>query len=219
MKKVLIGLLLVLCVAGGFLYFWIFGPTKSASGPIAAEHLGTVENTFRIDQDRSEVRFIIHEELRGRPVDVVGSTHQVAGEAALDLDDLSSARFGKIQVNARTFATDEEMRNRMIRNRILSTDEYEFIDFQPTSVSGLPSRAAVGDTVPFQLNGDVTIRDITRPLSLDAELHVDSESELTISATAKLSRADFEIMIPQVPSVANVGDEIQLEIEAVAVPL
>jgi hypothetical protein len=53
---------------------------------------------------------------------VIGITDQVAGEASVNLADLSQTRLGVILVNARTLATDQDRRNQAIRNRILQTD-------------------------------------------------------------------------------------------------
>ncbi len=77
---------------------------------------------YAISQDDSEVRFTIYEELFGQPNDVVGASNQVAGEIAVNLDDLSGAQVGVIQINARTLVTDENRRNQTIRNRIFNTD-------------------------------------------------------------------------------------------------
>ena len=86
---------------------------------------------YTIQQSASQVRFTIYEELRGAPTDVVGMSDQVAGELAVDINNLSTAQVGEILINARTLATDQDRRNQAIRNRILFTDSYEFIRFAP----------------------------------------------------------------------------------------
>lgn len=114
--------------------------------------------------EESEVRFTIYEELRGQPKDVVGVSDQVAGEIAVLPGDLSALQVGTIQVNARTLVTDESQRNQAIRNRILNTDTYEFITFTPTEIIGLSGSGELGQTVTFQVAGDMTIRNVTRPV-------------------------------------------------------
>jgi len=88
---------------------------------------------FEIVQADSEARFIIDEVLNGAPKTVVGVTNQVAGEIAIFVDDPSRSQIGTILVNARTLVTDNEFRNRAIKNRILETDSYEFVTFTPRS--------------------------------------------------------------------------------------
>jgi polyisoprenoid-binding protein YceI len=171
---------------------------------------------FQISQAESEARFIIFEELRGRPLDVVGRSNQVAGELAVDPADLSNAQVGVIQINARSLATPDDQRNRAIRNRILNTDAYEFITFTPTEVRGLSGSAAPGDSKSFQLAGELTIRDVTQPVVFDVTVTAESATRLTGSARATINRADFNLIIPSVPSVANVGETVRLELDFVA---
>lgn len=200
--------------------------TTVASGEAAPTVVPTIEATsaaatgglitFQISQADSEVRFIIFEELRGQPVDVVGASNQVAGELAVNPTDLSTTQVGVIQVNARTLITDEDRRNQAIRNRILNTDAYEFITFTPTEVRGLSGNAAPGDTMTFQLAGDLTIRDVTQPVVFDVTVNAESATRLKGSASATILRADFGLIIPSVPSVANVGETVKLELDFVA---
>ncbi|MGQ0601326.1 MAG: YceI family protein [Anaerolineales bacterium] len=187
-------------------------PTIEATAPAATGGL----TVFQISQADSEVRFIIFEELRGQPVDVVGRSNQVAGELAVNPADLSTAQVGVIQINARTLVTDQDQRNRAIRNRILNTDTYEFITFTPTEVRGLSGGAAPGDTQTFQLVGDLTIRDVTQPVVFEVTVTAESATRLKGSAFATITRADFGLIIPSVPSVANVGETVKLELDFVA---
>ena len=168
--------------------------------------------------DESEARFNIYELLNGQDKTVIGKTNQVAGEVAINPNDLSQVKFGPIQVNARTFATDDSRRNNAIRNRILMTDQYEYVTFTPTSISGLDGSGAVGQTYTFQVSGDLTIRDTTKPVTFDITLKAESDTRLSGFAAATIKRSDFEIAIPSVPFVANVADEITLELDFVLVP-
>jgi polyisoprenoid-binding protein YceI len=239
-------LLLVLIVIGGiWLYNWVLGDTQAASGAITAIPVVTettpistvpievsIETTdepvveempvesallvFQINQEESQASFNIFEELRGQPKDVIGTTNEMAGEIALDTNDLSTAQVGVIQVNARTLSTDDDRRNQAIRNRILFTDNYEFITFTPTEIRGLEGEAAVRQEFTFQIAGDLTIRDITKPVVFDVSAQLVTENQLTGSAVAKIQRGDFNLVIPNVPFVANVGEEVALEINFVA---
>lgn len=171
---------------------------------------------FVIDQAESTAQFTIYEELLGQPKYVVGTTDQVAGEIEVDFGDLNSAQVGAIQVNARTLVTDNDRRNQAIRNRILNTDSFELITFTPREITGLTGSASPGHTFEFQISGDLTIRDITQPVVFDVTVEVVSENQLLGSATATIQRGDYELVIPNVPSVANVGEDVTLEIHFVA---
>lgn len=171
---------------------------------------------FAIVPGESTVRFELDEDLRGNRITVVGTTDQVAGELALDLANSAETQVGTIQINARTLETDNNFRNRAIQNDILRTGAYEFITFTPSAVNGLPDSAAVGDTVSFTIDGDLTIRDTTLPATFDITVTVASESELTGTASTVIDREAFDLTIPSVPSVANVEEEVELYIDFVA---
>jgi polyisoprenoid-binding protein YceI len=142
----------------------------------------------------------------------------VAGELFVDFSNPSASRIGAIRINARTLITDNEFRNRAIRSEILesSKDEYEFIDFTPTAITGLPASVTVGEAITFQVTGDLKIRDIVQSVTFDVTLTAVSEERLEGSATATVTRTQFNLQIPSVPSVANVTDEVGLAINFVA---
>lgn len=171
---------------------------------------------YTISQAESQVRFELDEDLRGVRTTVVGTTDQVAGEIGLNLNDLSTAQVGVIQINARTLTTDNNFRNRAIQNEILQTGQYEFITFEPTAVTGLPESAAVGEEVFFSIEGNLTIRDVTQPVTFDVTATAVSESQISGTATAVVSREAFGLQIPNVPNVANVEEEVDLIIDFVA---
>lgn len=171
---------------------------------------------FSINPAESQVRFELDEDLRGQRITVVGTTDQIAGEIGVDLSDLSTTQVGVIQINARGLATDNNFRNRAIQNEILDTGNFEFISFKPTAINGLPDRADIGEEISFTMEGDLTIRDVTRPVSFTVLAKADTENRLSGTATAVISRGDFGLNIPSVPSVANVEEEIELYIDFVA---
>lgn len=171
---------------------------------------------YEISQADSTVQFELDEDLRGVRTTVVGVTDQVAGQLALDFSDLSTAQVGEIQINARTLATDNNFRNRAIQNEILETGAYEFISFVPTAVNGLPASAAVGEEISFTIDGDLTIRDITEPVTFTVVATAVSESQISGTATATVLRDTYGLTIPEVPNVANVENEVDLIITFVA---
>jgi polyisoprenoid-binding protein YceI len=231
-KRVLaLGVALLAIAIGAVAYSFLKTP-EEASGPIEAvpvvveqpeaeteTALGASADSviFEIVQAESEARFLIDEVLNGAPNTVVGVTDQVAGEIAIYPDDPTRSGIGTIRVNARALATDNDFRNRAIKNRILNTDAYEFVTFTPTELVGLPASAAIGESYAFQVVGDLTVRDVTRPATFDATITPTSETRLEGSATTTILYPDFGLAIPQVPSVASVEDEVILEIEFVAV--
>ncbi len=186
----------------------------TATPAAAAVPAGAV--VAQILQDQSEVRFIINEVLNNEPKTVIGTTKQVAGEIAVDGQNLANTRVGVIQVNARDLSTDNDFRNRAIKNRILNTDQFEFITFTPTQITGLPTNGAVGQQYTFQIAGNLTIRDVTKPVTFDVTATAPQNNRFSGTAKTTIRYADFNISIPSVPQVASVADEVRLEIDFVA---
>ncbi len=181
-----------------------------------SEAQGSGLTLFTISQADSEASFSIYEELAGSPKTVIGTTDQVAGQVAINANDLSQSEVGVIQVNARTFVTDNDRRNNAIRNFILQTDQYEFITFTPTAITGLSGSAQAGQSYTFQVAGDLTIRAVTQPVVFEVTVQGDSASQLSGTATTTITRSDYGLTIPSVPNVANVGEEVTLQINFVA---
>jgi polyisoprenoid-binding protein YceI len=186
--------------------------TAAPAAPAAAPGL----TRFQIVQAESQASFTLDEQLNGQPKTVVGSTNQVAGEIAVDPANLSSAKVGVITINARTLATDSDRRDRAIKNFILNTDSYELITFTPTAITGLSGSGAPGTPYTFQIAGTLTIRDKTVPVVFQATVTAESASRLKGTATATVSRGDFGLNIPDVPFVANVSEQVKIEISFVA---
>jgi hypothetical protein len=118
----------------------------------------------------------------------------------------------------RTFTTGNEFRDRAIRGQILQTSlpEYEFSTFIPSQILGLPEQVAIGDKFTIEVTGGFSIAGIMRPLTFSTEIAVESEDFVSGYGVATLLRSDYGLNIPDVPFVANVSDEVKLEIEFVA---
>ncbi len=191
-------------------------PAATSAVPASSSNAPDEILRYQIVADESAARFTLREDLRGQRVEVVGTSKQVAGELAVNPSDLSSAQIGVIQVNARAFATDSGNRDRAIRNFILNTDTYEFITFTPTSIEGLSGAGALNQPFTFTIKGDLTIRDITRPVTFEAVVQAESADRLSGTATTTVRRSEFSLTIPDVPFVANVDEEVVLTIDFVA---
>ena len=197
-------------------------PAPAATAPPQEEaetesaEIPAVSQTFVIVGEESEARFIIDEELFGQPKTVVGKTNALSGELTVDPANPSGSVIGPIQIDAGSFVTDNNRRNGAIQRFILQSSRHRFITFNTSALSGLPGAVAVGDEIQFEISGDLTVRDITGPVLFTVTMQVVSESELQGSASTVVARKTFELTIPQVPNVANVGEEFIVEFDFVA---
>ncbi|TVR19366.1 MAG: YceI family protein [Anaerolineaceae bacterium] len=173
---------------------------------------------YRIAQEQSEARFYIDEILAGEEITVVGTTNQVAGDVIVDFSNPASSQVGTIRINVRTLRTDNNFRDDAIRGRVLqsSRDEFEFAEFVPAEIIGLPESVAVGETIEFEIIGDLTLRDVTRTLTFNATVTVTDEQSLAGVASTTFPYRDFNLTVPQPPSVSFIADDVTIEIDFVA---
>ena len=184
----------------------------------ATEATGALQ-AFAIVSDGTEARFVINEVLMGNDKTVVGVTSDVSGEIRLDPADPAASEIGPITINARDLTTDADRRNGAIRRFILQSDrdENQYITFTPTSIDGMPDAVTVGEPFEFQVTGDLTIRDVTRPETFDLSVTPASDIEISGSATTTVLYPEYGLSIPEVPSVTGVEDEVRLEFDFTAV--
>ena len=191
---------------------------NSAMPETAAETVDSVVE-FQIAPAESQATFTLEEDLRGARTTVVGETSEVAGTIMVNLDNPAASTIGAIVINARTLETDNSFRNRALRSSILKSaqDEYEFITFEPQSLSNFSAESvSIGETLTFDITGSLTIADVTQNLTFNATVTLESETRISGRATANVLHADYDLVIPEVPSVANVTDDVDLAIHFVA---
>lgn len=215
-KSNTLSLLLVLFVS----LFLTFSYSQEATTEEVSETSEEIIATHTIGEG-SQASFSIFEVLLGNDKTVIGTTSLVTGDLAFDINDPQSAQIGSIIIDARGFETDDNRRNGAIQRRVLNTgiDGNEFVQFEATSIEGLPESVAVGDNFELMVTGDLTIIGNTLEQVFAVSVTVASETQLEGVGTATILYADFGITIPKVPVVARVADELTLEIAFVAKPI
>ena len=158
--------------------------------------------TFKIAEG-SKVSFEIGEVLNGNDETVLGTSREVSGEVTFDPSDPNGATNGTIVVQAATLTTDADRRNGAIRRFILDTDDFPEIVFKMTSISG-------ADTGKATITGDLTVRDITIPVSFEMDVIETSPTRVVMQGSAVVTRDSLDLNIPSVPFVASVGQEVTL---------
>lgn len=174
------------------------------------------QRLYRIVPEESEARFIL-DELEPLRNDLVGSTNQVAGDFIIDFATPANSRIGVIRINMRTFVTDSRDRDRVIRGEVFRSDrpQYEFSDFVPQVVSGLPDNIVLGEPVMFQVTGDFPIRGMTHSFTFDTTVTLNSADEIHGLARTTINRFDYDLLQSFLAD-HGVSEEIILELEFVA---
>ena len=165
-------------------------------------------------QGKSTAQYKVREQLAkfNFPTDAIGKTQDVSGTIAFKQDGSVDQSVSKFVVGLASLQTDQSMRDNYVRRSILQTDQYPQAVFVPTQADGFPNPLPQSGTVAFKLTGNLTIRDVTKPVTLDVNGTVQNNS-FTGTATTSFKFEDFNLSQPQVPVVLSVVDNINLELD------
>ena len=164
--------------------------------------------------DKSEARYRVREQLAGVsfPSDAVGATKAFTGTIVGKTDGTILSDQSKFQVDLRTLKSDEGVRDNFIGRSVLETNRYPYATFVPTSAPGLPLKLPDSGQVAFQLVGNLTIRDVTKPVTWDVSGKVTGNTA-TGTATTTFTFEDFDLTQPHVARVLSIVDSIRLELD------
>jgi polyisoprenoid-binding protein YceI len=194
------------------------GPVGSTGAPSTAPTTtgASGARVFRIDPAGSEVVLKVEEQLVNNAVknDAVLRTNAVAGQIAL-LPDGRVAEGSGVTVDLTTLDSDSEMRDNFIKRNTLKTGEFPSATFVPKQFTGLPDPLPTAGPVTGQLVGDLTVRGVTRPVTLDVQGEL-SGNRFTGRGTTAFKITDFGMQLPKVPRVASIEDLARLELQLTA---
>ncbi len=207
--------------AGGVMWLAVAVASGGPAGPVGvdaglaralyAQSPGAVLR-YSVVAERSEARYRVREQLAGVsfPNDAVGTTSVIEGRITLDAQGRVVADDSRFSVDLRGLKSDEARRDNYIRRNTLETDRYPTVVFVPTEVRGLPVPLPRTGTVPFELVGDLTVRDTTRRITWQATATF-SDQEVGVQAKTAFRFGDFGLRTPRVSVVLSVEDDIRLE--------
>jgi polyisoprenoid-binding protein YceI len=147
--------------------------------------------------------------VKGRITDIEG----VIYSDEKDLKNSSvEATLKAVSLDTRTDQRDQHLRSA----DFLDVEKYPEIRFRSTRIQG--------DKQSFKLTGDLTIRDVTKPITLDVEFEGETKDpwggqRVGFSATGKIDRREFGLTWNQALETGGVvvGNDIKINIEAQAV--
>jgi polyisoprenoid-binding protein YceI len=191
-------------------------PTNSESGAeVAPGQLRLV-----LDPEGSEARYRVREQLVNVPLpsDAVGVTRAVTGQMVVNADGTVVSEESMFVVDLTTLTSDESRRDNFIKSNTLETRLFPAAEFVPREALGLPSPLPASGEVRFQIQGDLTIRGITRPTLWDVTAQILDGSVVVGQATTQFTFADFGMRPPRVSVVLSVDETIRLELDFRLVP-
>lgn len=179
---------------------------------VATELPGLVAGTWTIDAVHSEVGFSVRHMMVSK---VRGRFSKFEGEITVADDPLKSS--GRASIDLSSVDTRAEDRD----NHLRSSD---FFDIETHPTMTYESKGVRRDGEDLVADGELTIRGVTRPVTLAVEwggVHPDpwGGKRLGLSATGRINRKDFgiEFNIPIEGGGFVVGDRVDLYLEIEAV--
>jgi len=187
----------------------------SAAAPASALKGGR----YVVASEGNEARYFAREQLAGVsfPNDAIGVTRGVTG--AIVLNDAGQIVPGesKIVVDVTQLKSDRDRRDGYVQRRSLETEKYPNVTLVPKEITGLAATPPESGSAEFQLQGDLTVKDVTRPTTWQVNARFRGD---TISGTASTSFTfdDFKMEKPKVPIVLSVKDTLHLQYDFRLVP-
>lgn len=179
------------------------------AGPSAPD--GWIAGTWTIDPAHTTVSFVVRH-LMSR---VRGAFSEVSGQITTRPDPSGSTAAATIAVSS--VRTGNEMRDNHLRSAdFFEAERYPVISFASTGL-----RPADGS---WLMSGELTIRDVTRPVDLEVEFlgtdptGLQGEPRIGFSARGTISRRDFGITFGlAADSKIVVGDKVDITLDVEAV--
>jgi polyisoprenoid-binding protein YceI len=193
-------------------------PTIAPADPAAVPAQTAAARVFVIDGAQSSASYAVEEIFLSdnRLFTAVGVTNAVEGAFEVSSNGKPSGKVTRIRVDLRTLKSDSPRRDNAIRRQWLESDTYPYADFVSTGALNLPERYTEGAQVTFTLEGNMTVRDVTKPVDWTV---VGTLQGNTITGEAKtvIKMSDFGFAAPDIGGVLKAEDEVALTVTFVAV--
>ncbi len=193
----------------------------AATDPVSTEAPATSEVTiYKIVPGESQLQYEVGEVFineNNRFAVAVGVTPQIEGEIRVDLSAPQNSSLGTISADISQFKSDSGRRDNAIRTRFLESQRFPTVTFVPTQIEGLPASYEPGQEIPLKISGDLTIRDVTKPISFDAVVRL-ADNQLSGQATTTILMSDFGFGPISIAGILKTEDEAKVTLTFVARP-
>jgi polyisoprenoid-binding protein YceI len=176
--------------------------------------------TFTIVPSESKVTYEVAETFinqSNRFNLAVGVTNSVSGQIQADLQNPPASTLGEFTIDISKFTSDSSRRDNAIRNNWLESARFPTAVFKPTSIATLPGSYDEGKDYSFQVTGDLTVKETTRPVTFDVTAKLNGNT-LAGKATATILLSDFNVGPISILGVLKTEDQAKLTLEFVARP-
>jgi len=180
----------------------------------------TSKTTLNIVPSESKVTYEVAETFlnqNNRFNLAVGVTNSVNGTIQADLQNPPASTLGEFTIDISQFTSDSSRRDNAIRNNWLESARFPTAVFKPTSIATLPGSYEEGKDYSFQVTGDLTVKQTTRPVTFDVTVKLTGDT-LFGKATTTILLSDFNVGPISILGVLKTEDQAKLTLEFVARP-
>ena len=188
--------------------------------PVPAEAEAPVDvpaGTYTLDQAHTSVLFRVDHLSMSK---YTARFKRAAAQLQLDPNDLAASSV-IVNVDTNSLETDfpniaeHDFNAQLISEQWLNAAQYPQITFQSRKVDVTGART-------MRIHGDLTLRGVTRPMTLDARFNggyaghaFEKNARVGFSAQGKLKRSQFGVSsgIPEPGSIMGVSDEVEVIVE------
>jgi len=191
-------------------------PPTAAATPTELTSTGPTE--YQIDASESSVSYEVGETFfnqNNRFNVAIGVTDVISGSIQLDPENPQNTSIGVITVDISQLKSDSGRRDRTIQDRFLESGRYPTATFTPTQITGLPAEYTPGEMLSFQVTGDLTVREVTQPVTFEVQASL-KEGILEGQATTTILMSTFGIGPIQMVGVLGTEDEVKISFNFVA---
>lgn len=167
----------------------------------------------------NQARYRVREQLVNLdfPNDAVGATSAITGALVLDADGGVVPGESRFVIDVTGLKSDKERRDGYLQRRTLETARFPTVTLMPTHLRGLPWPLPASGTFTFEMDADLTIKQVTRVVRWQVEAAAAGGS-YTGRARTSFPFEAFELAQPRVSAVLSVENEITLEYDFHLVP-
>jgi polyisoprenoid-binding protein YceI len=186
------------------------GAVTATGTPIPASGL----HTFQIVSAQTTASYSVYENLvfQNKPNnDAIGTTHSVQGSFHIRTGASPLVAAMNVTVDLRTLQSDAQRRDNYVQRNTLQTDTYPNATFISVSTQGLPTSYTDGQTVHFQLTGNLTMHGKTNKEVFDVQGKVVGKT-ITGTATSTIYMTDFGIQPPDLANIAIAQNKVLITI-------
>jgi len=221
-----IGAVIIIIVAGVFYTSHFANAVNQTQTHVAPGAVTVTETpvpstglqTFQIVPAQTTASYSVYENLifQNKPNnDAIGTTHAVQGSFKIKTGTSPLVASMNITVDLSTLQSDAQRRDDYIKQNSLQTDTYPNATFVSVSTQGLPSSYTDGQTVHFQLTGNLTMHGKTNKEVFDVQGKVVGNT-ITGTATSTIYMTDFGIQPPNLANIAIAQNKVVITLDFTA---